>query len=69
MNKIQLKDIFDLINPCYPRYRIMFFGSYNMSYVTYSGLGKYSEYYIMGISASYTGEEYGVILSFVLSEK
>lgn len=69
MNKIQLKNIFDLINPCYPKYRIMIYGSYNMFYVSYNALEKYSEYYVLGISADYTGEEYGVLLSFVLSEK
>lgn len=69
MNKIQLKNIFDLINPCYPKYRILIYGRNNMIYISYYELEKYSEYYVLAISADYTGEEYGVILSFVLSEK
>lgn len=69
MKKIQLKDIFDLINPCYPRYRVLIYGRNNMIYLTYYELEKYSEYHVKAISADYTGEEYGVILSFVLSEE
>ena len=69
MNKIQLKDIFNLINPCYPKYRILIYGNYDLNYVTYAKLGEYSQYYVIGISADYTGEEYGVILSFVLSKE
>ncbi len=68
MTTIQLKDIYDLINPCYPRYRILIYGNYDMNYITYNELTRYSEYYVKAISADYTGEEYGVILSFVLQK-
>lgn len=64
MNKIQLKDIFHLINPCYPRYRVLLYGRNNMSFVTYYELENYSQYFVLSISA-----DNGPILSFVLKKE